>query len=80
MLSIAISSFFALAFLGSIIVIAAMFLQYRDRIVDVIQSELTGSTSETACQPTTYRHRAIKAPQHPARPRSPQSAPLRVAA
>ena len=80
MLAIAISTFFALAFLGSATVIAMMFFQYRDRISDVIQSELNGHWPETVIPPTAYRHRTVKAPQLMTQHRSLQPAPLRAAA
>jgi hypothetical protein len=80
MLSIAISSFFALAFFGSATVIAMMFAQYRDKITSVIRNELQADRVEAALRPTVYRHRIIKAPQLMAQNRSLQSVPLRAAA
>lgn len=80
MLGIAISTFFALAFIGSATIITMMFLQYRDRIVSVIQSELKTEQSEALLPPAAYRHRTVKAPQLMTQHRSLQSVPLRVAA
>lgn len=80
MLTIAISTFFALAFLGSAIVIAMMFFQYREKIVSVIQSEMKVERPETVFQPTVYRHRVVKAKQLMTHHRSLQPVPLRVAA
>lgn len=80
MLSIAISTVFALAFFGSAMVIAMMFLQYRDRIVSIVQNELTGDQSAVALQPTAYRHRIVKTPQLMSQHRSLRPVPLRVAA
>ena len=80
MLSFAISTFFALAFLGSATVIAMMFFQYRDRIASVIRSELKTDRSMSALRPTAYRHRIVKLSQPVSQHRSPKPAPLRVAA
>ncbi len=80
MLSIAISVFFALAFLGSTAVIAAMFFQYRDRIASVIQNELRTDPANAASPASTYRHRTVKASQLMTQCRSLQSVPLRAAA
>jgi hypothetical protein len=80
MLSIAISTFFALALFGAATVIAMMFFQYRDKIVSVVQSELKADRSEVVLRPTAYRHRIVKAPQLMNQHRSLQSAPLRAAA
>ena len=80
MLSIVISAFFMLAFIGSLTVISMMFYQYRGRIESVIQCELQTGSSGSACQPRKYRHRTVKAQQLMNRPRSPQGVPLRAAA
>mgnify|MGYP003672586190 CR=1 FL=1 len=80
MLSIAISSFFAVALLGSATVIAMMFLQYRDRIVSVIENELQTRPSETASPSSACRLRTVKVPQPMASHRSMRPVPLRVAA
>lgn len=80
MLSIAISTFFALAFFGSATVIAMMFFQYRDKIVSVIQSELEADQSQAVLQPTAYRPRIVKAQQLMTQNRSLQPVPLRAAA
>lgn len=80
MLSIAISVFFALAFLGSTTVIAMMFFQYRNRIASVIQDELRVDPANAAFPSSAYRHRTVKASQLMTQYRSLQSAPLRAAA
>ena len=80
MLSIAISTLFALAFIGSATIIAMMFFQYQGRIVSVIQNELHTDQSEAHLRPAVYRHRTVKAPQLMTQHRSLQSVPLRVAA
>ncbi|MGB5483612.1 hypothetical protein [Parasphingorhabdus sp.] len=80
MLSFAISTLFALAFFGSATVIAMMFVQYRGKIVSVIQSELKADQSAAVSRPTAYRHRTVKVSQLMNQHRSLQSAPLRVAA
>jgi hypothetical protein len=80
MLSIAFSVFFALAFLGSIAVIAMMFFQYQDRIASVIQNELRVDSSNAVFPSSAYRHRAVKASQLMTHHRALQPAPLRVAA
>ena len=80
MLTIAISTFFALAFFGSVAVIAMMFLQYRDKIISVVQGELRRNESVVVLQTPAYRHRSVKAPQLMNQHRSPQPVPLRVAA
>ena len=80
MLSIAISTLFALAFIGSATIIAMMFFQYQGRIVSVIQNELHTDKSEALLRPAAYRHRTGKAPQLMTQHRSLQSVPLRVAA
>ncbi len=85
MLTIAISTFFALAFIGAVTVIAMMVFQYRNRIASVIlnelrQNELRANQSKAVLQPTAFRHRIIKAPQPMTRNRSLQPVPLRVAA
>lgn len=80
MLSIAISSFFILAFLGSATVIAIMFFQYRDRIASVIQKELRVDPSEAAFPSSPYRQRTVKTTQLMTQHRSLQPAPLRAAA
>ncbi len=80
MLSIAISTFFALAFLGSVIVIAMMFFQYRDRIASVIQNELRVDPAEAIFPSSVYRHRSVKSPQFMIQHRSLQPVPLRAAA
>ena len=80
MLSIAISTFFALSFFGSAMVIAMMFSQYRDRIVSVVQNELKADQSAVVLQPTAYRHRTVKATQLMSQHRSLQPVPLRAAA
>ncbi len=80
MLSIAISTFFALALFGSATVIAVMFLQYRDRIVSVIENELRTEPSEAAFPSSTYRRRTVKTPKLMTQHRSLQPDLLRVAA
>ena len=80
MLGIAVSVFFALAFLGSIAVIAMMFFQYRDRIARVIQAEMRSNRAEAAFPSSPYRHRTIKASQLISQHRSLQPVPLRAAA
>jgi hypothetical protein len=80
MLGIAISVFFALAFLGSVAVIAMMFFQYRDRIASVIQNELRVNSPDTVVPSSVYRHRAVKTSQLMTQHRSLQPAPLRAAA
>ncbi len=80
MLSIAISTFFALAFFGAATIIAMMFFQYRDKIVSIVQSELKADQSEAVLRPTAYHHRTVKAPQLMTQHRSLQPVPLRVAA
>lgn len=80
MLAITISTFFALAFLGAVTVIAMMFFQYRDRISDVILGELDGDRSGAAMQPRVLRQRTGQAHQLMSHHRSPRPAPLRVAA
>lgn len=80
MLSIAISTFFAVAFFGSAAVIGMMFFQYRDKIVAVLHNELKVDQSETVYLSAKYRHRIVKAPQLMSQNRSLQPVPLRVAA
>lgn len=80
MLSIAISTFFALAFFGSAMVIAMMFSQYRGKIVSVVQNEFNTDQSAAILPQTTYRHRSVKTSQLMNQHRSPQPVPLRVAA
>ncbi|WP_197460257.1 hypothetical protein [Sphingorhabdus sp. M41] len=80
MLSIAISSFFLLAFAGSAIVISMMFFQYRDRIASVIRNGVRVDPSEAIFQSTPYRHRTVKTSPLMAQHRSPQRVPLRAAA
>ncbi len=80
MLSIAIASFFALAFFAAVIVIAMMFFQYRGKIASVIRSEFAADHPSMALQRATYRHRSVKTPQLMNQYRSPQPVPLRVAA
>lgn len=80
MLTITISTFFALALFGSVTVIGMMFFQYRDRIASVIQNELRADPSEAAFPSAVYRHRTVKAPQLMPQHHSLQPAPLRVAA
>ena len=80
MLAIAISSFFALSFLGASAVIAMMFFQYRDRIASVIQTELQASRPEAVLRSSDYRHRTIRTPQLMNQHRSLQPVPLRAAA
>lgn len=80
MLSIAISTFFALAFIGAAAVIAMMFIQYRDRIVSVLEAELQSDRAEAAFPSSPYRHRTVKVPQLMTQHRSLQPAPLRAAA
>jgi hypothetical protein len=80
MLTIAISTFFMFAFLGSATVIGMMFFQYRDRIASVIQNELRIDPSEAASPSSAYRHRTVKTQQLMKQHRSLQPAPLRAAA
>ena len=80
MLTIAISTFFAFAFLGAATVIGTMFFQYRDRIASVIQNELRVDPSEAACRSAVYRHRTARTPQLMTQHRSLQPVPLRAAA
>lgn len=80
MLSIAISSFFALTLIGSAAVIAAMFLQYRDRIVSVMENELRAEPCEAAFPSSPYRPRTVKTPKLMTQHRSLQRDLLRVAA
>ena len=80
MLSIAISSFFAVALFGAASVIATMFLQYRDRIVSVIENEMRTERSGTALPTSVCRQRTAKTPQLMTQHRLMQPVPLRVAA
>lgn len=80
MLGIAVSVFFALAFLGSTAVIAMMFFQYRDRIASVIQNELRPDRVHTPSPSSAYRHRSAKAALPMTQYRSLQRVPLRAAA
>jgi len=80
MLTIAISTFFMFAFLGSATVIGMMFFQYRDKIASVIQNELRVAASEAASLSSAYRHRTVKTSQLMKQHRSLQPAPLRAAA
>jgi len=80
MLSIAISTFFALALFGSATIIAAMFLQYRDRIVSVLENELRAEPAAAAFPSSTYRRRTVKTPKLMTQHRSLQRDLLRVAA
>lgn len=80
MLAIAISTFFALAFLGAVTIIGMMFFHYWGRITCVIQNELRLNSSEAICPSVAYRHRTVKAPQLMTQHRSLQPAPLRAAA
>ncbi len=80
MLGIAVSVFFALAFLGSTAVIAMMFLQYRDRIASVVQNERRADRANTPLPSSAYRHRSAKAALPMTQYRSLQPAPLRAAA
>ena len=76
MLSIAIATFFALAFAGALFVITIMFVQYRGKI----ESEFSTNHSAAILPQTTYRHRTVKTPQLMKQYRSAQPVPLRVAA
>ena len=80
MLTIAIATFFALAFAGALLVIGLMFVQYHGKIRSVIQSGIATSQSSPASHSPTYRHRTVKTQQLATRHRSLQSAPLRAAA
>ncbi len=80
MLSIAIATFFALAFAGALFVITIMFVQYRGKILSVIESEFSTNHSAAILPQTTYRHRTVKTPQLMKQYRSAQPVPLRVAA
>ncbi|WP_417593764.1 hypothetical protein [Parasphingorhabdus sp.] len=80
MLSIAISTFFALALFGAAMVIAMMFSQYRDRIVNVIQNGMEARQAEAIRQTTSYRRRTVKSSQPMTQNRAVKPAPLRVAA
>lgn len=79
MLSIAISSFFALALIVAVFVIVMMLQQYRDRIIGIVQTELFSDRSEADPRPATYRHRA-RTLQLTNRARSSHPVPLRAAA
>ena len=80
MLGIAISTFFAIAFLSAAAVIATMFLQYRDKIACVIQAELKPVRVKAGAPSSPYRHRTVKTPQLMNQHRSLQPALLRAAA
>lgn len=80
MLGIALSVFFALAFLGATAVIAMMFVQYRDRIASVMRNELRADPANTAFRSPAYRHRSVNASQLMNRYRSLQPVPRRAAA
>ncbi|WP_159640949.1 hypothetical protein [Sphingorhabdus sp. 109] len=80
MLAIAISTFFALAFLGAVAVIAMMFSQYRGRISRVIQSEFRGKRPATVIRTTICHQCSVKAPQPTLRHSPIRPVPLRAAA
>ena len=80
MLSIAISTFFAIAFFGAVTVIAMTFFQYRGKIAQVVQYELNAAQLRTDSEPTHYRHRTIRSRQPMTGHRSLRPVPLRAAA
>ena len=63
MLTIAISSFFAVAALAAIAIIIMMFHGYADRIKSVILTEIQSKTDGSAPQERLYRHRIVKSGQ-----------------
>lgn len=79
MLTIAITTFFALAFVGSVLTIAMMFHTYQDKIKAVIVAELGENVMQSPVTSTRYRTHVSK-PYAVKRRRSFQPAPLRAAA
>lgn len=84
MLTIAIATFFALAFAGALLTIVMMFHAYQDKIKAVIATELGEAVMQSPVSAPRYRSQTIKpqlaAPFPAKRRRSFQPAPLRVAA
>jgi hypothetical protein len=80
MLSIAISTFFGLAFFGAAMVIAMMFSQYRERIVSVIKNGMEAEQTEALLPPTIHHRRTVKPSPLMTQNRALKPAPLRVAA
>lgn len=84
MLTIAIATFFALAFAGALLTIGMMFHAYQDKIKAVIVAELGENMMQRPAPLPRYRSQTSKpqlATSYPAtRRRSFQPAPLRAAA
>ena len=80
MLTFAITTFFTLALIGALSVITMMFFGYREKITNVILSELQPDALLPTTEPTFYRYRTVKPRQMIKRNRPLHLAPLRVAA
>jgi hypothetical protein len=80
MLAFASTIFFTLVLFGAIGVIAAMFAGYKDKIRNVMLTELAPVRHPIAGSSAPCHLRAIKAQQPMNRHRSLETAPLRVAA
>lgn len=80
MLTFAITTFFALALFGALSVIGMMFFGYREKITNVILSELQPDALLPTTELTSYRYRTVKPHQMIKRNRPLHSTPLRVAA
>ncbi len=79
MLTIAIATFFAIAFAGALLTIVMMFHAYQDKIKAVILAELGEVMLQSPVPSPRYRTRTSK-PQPATRRRSFQPVPLRAAA
>ncbi|MEH6756287.1 MAG: hypothetical protein V7676_02105 [Parasphingorhabdus sp.] len=79
MLTVAISTFFALALAGAVLTIGVMFLGYKDKVKAVIMAELGENLAPTSMASSPYRVRVSK-PYLPMRQRPSQPVPLRAAA
>ncbi|GAA0469117.1 hypothetical protein GCM10009096_07560 [Parasphingorhabdus litoris] len=80
MLTIAIASFFALAFAGALLTIAMMFHAYRDKIIAVIAAELGSDEGNAPAAAPRHSRRVVRTYPASARRRPVQPIPLRAAA
>ncbi|GAB5488166.1 MAG: hypothetical protein Pars2KO_17360 [Parasphingorhabdus sp.] len=79
MLAFAIASFFAITFIGSLLVIGLMFFGYRKRILQVLLAGLDKEEPSIIAKPP-FRVRTIRPRQVILKSRGLQPAPLSVAA
>ncbi len=80
MLTIAITSFFALALVGALLTIGMMFHAYQGKIKAVIMAELGDKTASTAVVSQRNYNAVVKSYRTNARRHSFQQIPLRAAA